>query len=1383
MLVANGAPSPAPAARSAAAAAPAQPALNPGERWSLESMSVHVAVDLSTSSLRGSVQLTICVPGGVQPTEVRLHCASACVVRRCLVDGVPVEPTQHDADCTEEVIVPARWRRTRDLASYQRCHGAATFLGSHQFWDEPASGRCFHGGQLVVPLPLPTAAASTEPASTGADAVNDTSSANSAADPAIAGGASATEAAAPADGRKVTLHVEYVISEPRGGVHFVRPHGGSDAPAVYAHTVSEAGAARRWMPCVDCVQVRCPVQLHVTADEDLYVHATGQPLGETVAANVLAGAADSGSGLPTTPDGPASTGAARRPRLRTRSFSLDHPVTASQIGFVVGRLATLPHPALPHVTLVIGTLTNDGSGSRDARWAQMLYLSRQLPSLFQFLRSHLLGPSAAVAMEAAVTADEAAAAADEAANGAASAAPTHAAPLALQRHPSRLLQAKAWGGSGRGSTSGPAEADAALRDPFTHHTIVALEGCFEEIAAFAGLVVLDAHLLHPPEVIEPARPLRLALGRALGRSWLWSGVWLSSWRDAWLLMALEGRLVHGLVAHEFGADEAVHRLMEERRELCRTSLGDANVALVPDEGELALWGGGLHPEQLFSAHRARKAPLVWRMLESAVKRTDGGKRAFMRILARLVVFPPPTARPMASDGVACGVASVAGGASSSTNGSANGAAHGSPSRGAMGAAAGASIPAGAERIRSTEGLLRACIAAGAKLGTLPSEWIFSAKPCPMLRANFAYNHSQHKVELVLVQPPASEAAQLGDLPLTVGWGEPDGDGARTRVTNPPIRLNSVERHKLVELSVSLRGRRRRKRLRPAEGEDAEEGAQAVAASNLPLLWVRIDPHMDVPLSVQWTGRLDEPRWTGMPETMCAEQLLHDHDIASRMEAAEALATFKTHSSIDALATCMRDATAYFRVRTAAATALGSMSEPTTEFAALHRLIRRVRQTCFEGGSLKPNDFSDLGEYALLKALVEAIGTCRDAGGRTPPEACELLVEMLEDNDNSANAFGDDYYLAALLRALAATRGGRPGASRTATAQVTRLLRLDALRKTHERVLSRAALQALATLELERCGRVNDGDAEAEAQDEHSGTGTSAASSGGGAEPSWNTYWHYERTGECAALRLTAADCLLRLSLLLPPTKAAHAECRPVLGLALRLASARAHAPLEQLWLWSALLTLLVEPSHHAAVERERARLGARGGSTAIAAVQLLWHAMTEGAAGHARLRYVLCEVWRCLFGEAAPGCLPFAPQSIGWEQVGALPDGYVPLHTIRQRRSAEVEARRAAGQPKQSLKMKLHVNDAAGMITRFDMTTGAESATAAARPQAVVRFASASVHDERVADLLPGLEREYRQRAEHRLTFACPTVDVTPHAPPDGAYGAYGVPPGSAYYT
>ena len=295
-----------------------------------------------------------------------------------------------------------------------------------------------------------------------------------------------------------------------------------------------------------------------------------------------------------------------------------------------------------------------------------------------------------------------------------------------------------------------------------------------------------------------------------------------------------------------------------------------------------------------------------------------------------------------------------------------------------------------ERLRSTEGLLTACIAAGGKLGTLPSEWIFSAKPCPTLHANFAYNSAHHKVELVIVQPPPEQAAKLGEMPLTIGWGEADGDGdvAMSRTTHQ--RLNPVDRNQLVELSISRR-RRQRKRAH-ADADDADATARDGAAPHL--LWVRIDPSMELPLSVQWTGRPEEPNWTGMPERMCADQLQMDRHVPSRVDAAHALATFQSDAAIQALATCVRDPAVYFRVRVAAAVALGSMVEKTGDLTALTRLIERIKSAHFEDGrALKPcSETSKPLFFCLLTVLGISAAGRKEIWWEDPALTCWEIVQ-------------------------------------------------------------------------------------------------------------------------------------------------------------------------------------------------------------------------------------------------------------------------------------------------------------------------------------------------------------------------------------------------------
>lgn len=434
------------------------------------------------------------------------------------------------------------------------------------------------------------------------------------------------------------------------------------------------------------------------------------------------------------------------------------------------------------------------------------------------------------------------------------------------------------------------------------------------------------------------------------------------------------------------------------------------------------------------------------MIESAILRAEGGSQLLTRVLAKLLPYPPPEL-------------------------------HSPPP-----AAAAAADVLSSARIGSTSTLLSFLRASGVRVGSsFASEWIHSAKPPPTLRANFAFNRAHSRVELVLVQPPPSEAAQLGEIPLTIGWGEPDGaDGGLSRATVPPIKLQPVERHsgssrsQLVEIVVTSVRRRRLKRPRAEGGGDGELEAGGFSAGlqpwqQLPLLWVRLDPSLELPIRVVWSGR-DEAMWSGMPEDMCTAQLLVDHDVASRESAALALSTFHTVTAIDTLAGVICDTTAYFRVRKAAAIALGRLVHPSTQYAAVDRLVDVVRELYYEDGYLRPNDFSALADYEVLKALVEALGTCRDARGQTPLAAFELLNELLDANDNSANEFDDGFYLSCLLRALAATNCAQAGSERLVVAQITRHLRLDALLGSHDAVLSRSALQALCALELHRAAR-------------------------------------------------------------------------------------------------------------------------------------------------------------------------------------------------------------------------------------------------------------------------------------------------------------------------
>lgn len=46
-----------------------------------------------------------------------------------------------------------------------------------------------------------------------------------------------------------------------------------------------------------------------------------------------------------------------------------------------------------------------------------------------------------------------------------------------------------------------------------------------------------------------------------------------------------------------------------------------------------------------------------------------------------------------------------------------------------------------------------------------------------------------------------------------------------------------------------------------------------------------------------------------------------------------------------------------------------------------------------------------------------MGFCRNAHGICPPDVIRFLLDLFKYNDNSKNRFSDNYYRAALVRAL------------------------------------------------------------------------------------------------------------------------------------------------------------------------------------------------------------------------------------------------------------------------------------------------------------------------------------------------------------------------------
>ena len=367
-LFAIAAPDPVAQPAAAAAGTLLQPPPLDASDFDLLHQCVRVELDFEREHLRGSNEMRLRVARG--STEVRLNASSQLRLLAISLDGAPLELSAASIARSTDDVVPRDKRRTRDLGSFRACHGAAVFASQD--------------GELTIPLPPRLLAE--------AAARRDDDDPYAAADAAAADGDGGVE---------VTLIIEYEVVKPDGGVAFVRGGGGG---ASYAVTVGEEGSARRWFPCVDRLETRCEATLHVTVRAGLTVFGSGRPIGTTTTGDGTRDAKTTFSFSHEFFDGGPPRGAPQPDGTPTCA------VRASQLGFVAGNLASVDHPTLPGVHLVLGVSDADADGARAELWPKLFNAARLLPSLFSFLRRFFRGTAGAGGAPAAAAAAAATAA-------------------------------------------------------------------------------------------------------------------------------------------------------------------------------------------------------------------------------------------------------------------------------------------------------------------------------------------------------------------------------------------------------------------------------------------------------------------------------------------------------------------------------------------------------------------------------------------------------------------------------------------------------------------------------------------------------------------------------------------------------------------------------------------------------------------------------------------------------------------------------------------------------------------------------------------------------------------------------------------------------------
>lgn len=120
---------------------------------------------------------------------------------------------------------------------------------------------------------------------------------------------------------------------------------------------------------------------------------------------------------------------------------------------------------------------------------------------------------------------------------------------------------------------------------------------------------------------------------------------------------------------------------------------------------------------------------------------------------------------------------------------------------------------------------------------------------------------------------------------------------------------------------------------------------------------------------------------------------------------------------------------------------------------------------------KPNNFSNLPDYFLQKAMVIAFSEIRDETGLPPLKVRQFLLDLLKYNDNTGNEFSDSYYVATLISAVGDSLipvGESQGAMdaeteqllEAAKAEIDRFRTLDYVVPSYHNVVTIACLQVI-----------------------------------------------------------------------------------------------------------------------------------------------------------------------------------------------------------------------------------------------------------------------------------------------------------------------------------
>ncbi|TIB98529.1 hypothetical protein E3Q18_02027 [Wallemia mellicola] len=542
--------------------------------------------------------------------------------------------------------------------------------------------------------------------------------------------------------------------------------------------------------------------------------------------------------------------------------------------------------------------------------------------------------------------------------------------------------------------------------PFSSFKVVFVHDPPVDVSVSSTVVIMSMDLLHPASAIEQTLDTRQKLSHALATQWSGINIMPRSWSDMWLVQGLASYISNLFLKKSMGNNEYFFRMKKDMDRLAMNDTGQLPPLCVPNALEPA--NDNDAPFLLL------KAPLVLHILDRKLSKS-GTAHGLSRVLPKIF----------------------------------------------LGALSG-------DVIISTNGFLRTCRkVAGVDLRQFADQWIFgSGTPRFTIGANF--NRKKMCVEMTVKQEsPAYDAhtpntpemhynrpTQIFEGQMTVRIHEADGTPYEhvldIKDANKRFDVPFNTKYKRVRRNTKRYQARQAAAAAAAQGD--EEAAEAIGMIDLGFQlndweqeserdrwkvedWTEEDEAAMSQATYEWIRVDADFEWISMitfeqPDFMWVSQLQRDRDVVAQLEAVHALKSIPSKLVSTQLTRTVLVTNYFFRIRMEAAMVLHTCATPELDYIGMFHLFKIFQSRyCYPppqeimdpfGFKCIPlaNNFDDLSEYFVRKAVIVSLTSIRDQSSRSMLNIREFLVDQLRYNDNSSNRYSDSYYLSGIISCLA-----------------------------------------------------------------------------------------------------------------------------------------------------------------------------------------------------------------------------------------------------------------------------------------------------------------------------------------------------------------------------